>query len=106
MSALARQRVTLTEDGYRWGWLDDEAALDRMLWPVLRSTADLLTSPDLASVRHCASESCDWLFMDMSRGQRRQWCDMRTCGNRAKARRHYERKKRGERSAPTQTGAT
>jgi predicted RNA-binding Zn ribbon-like protein len=101
--ALARLRVTLTEDGYRWGWLEEEEALDRMLWPVLRSAADLLTSSELTSVRQCAAESCDWLFLDMSRAQRRQWCAMKICGNRAKARRHYERKKRVEPSAPAQT---
>ena len=41
----------------------------------------------------CASDSCDWLFLDISRNQMRRWCDMKTCGNRDKARRHYERTK-------------
>jgi len=32
-----------------------------------------------------------WLFLDRSRNRSRRWCDMKTCGNREKARRHYQR---------------
>jgi predicted RNA-binding Zn ribbon-like protein len=62
-----------------------------MLWPVVRSAADLLTSERVVRVRECAAEDCAWLFVDTSRGPRRKWCDMSTCGNRAKARRYYAR---------------
>lgn len=31
---------------------------------------------------------CGWLYVDTSRGGRRRWCSMRTCGNREKAVRH------------------
>ncbi|WP_225772648.1 CGNR zinc finger domain-containing protein [Inquilinus sp. Marseille-Q2685] len=31
---------------------------------------------------------CGWLFVDTSRGGKRRWCSMRTCGNREKASRH------------------
>lgn len=65
-----------------------------MLWPVARSAAELLTSPDAQRVRECALRSCSWLFVDRSRNRRRRWCDMKTCGNRAKARRHYRRKQK------------
>ena len=91
--ALSRQRVLPSARGYGWGWVEDERALDRMLWPVLRSAADLLTSGDLERVRECASQSCAWLFLDRSRNGSRRWCDMSVCGNRAKARRHYQRRK-------------
>ncbi|ADB53553.1 CGNR zinc finger domain-containing protein [Conexibacter woesei] len=37
-------------------------------------------------VRACAR--CGWLFLDSSRGGRRRWCSMSTCGNREKASRH------------------
>lgn len=36
---------------------------------------------------------CGWLFYDRSRGGRRRWCKMATCGNREKASRHYGRRK-------------
>jgi len=42
-------------------------------------------------IRACAAHDCVLHFYDDSRGGRRQWCSMATCGNRAKARRHYER---------------
>ncbi len=76
-----------------WSWMAQHDVLDRMLWPVIRSAADLLTSEELWTVKVCASESCNWLFLDTSKNQSRRWCDMKSCGNRAKVRRHYERKK-------------
>jgi predicted RNA-binding Zn ribbon-like protein len=90
-AAMSRLRVVQTPDGLVWDWQTDGPALDRMLWPVARSAADLLTSDDLDRIRLCASEECDWLFMDMSRNRSRRWCSMSDCGNRAKARRHYQR---------------
>jgi predicted RNA-binding Zn ribbon-like protein len=93
VGALAHARLVSTEHGIEWGWEPLPDALDRMLWPVARSAADLLTSDDLERVTECASDSCGWLFMDMSRNHSRRWCDMSDCGNRAKAKRHYERKR-------------
>jgi predicted RNA-binding Zn ribbon-like protein len=78
---------------FRWHWADASNRLDRLLWPVTRSAAELLTSSEVSLVRECASERCSWMFVDRSRTHRRRWCDMKTCGNRAKARRHYERRK-------------
>ncbi|MDT8070067.1 MAG: ABATE domain-containing protein [Terriglobia bacterium] len=71
--------------------MDEDDALDRPLWPVAVSAADLLTSEDLAMARECASDRCSWLFLDNSRNKSRRWCDMKTCGNREKAKRHYEK---------------
>jgi predicted RNA-binding Zn ribbon-like protein len=63
------------------------------LWHVIRSTADLLVSPELQLLRVCAGRDCGWMFLDRSRSQRRRWCMMRDCGNREKARRYYRRHK-------------
>ena len=77
---------------YVWGWSDDEGRLDRALWPIARSAADLLTSAELLPlVRQCGADDCRWLFLDTSKNRSRQWCSMTACGNREKARRHYER---------------
>jgi predicted RNA-binding Zn ribbon-like protein len=78
---------------FEWDWVSSNVRLNAMLWPVASAAADLLTSDDLAKVRVCASEDCAWLFLDKTRNARRRWCDMTTCGNRVKARRHYERVK-------------
>ncbi len=89
--ALRHQRLVKAPGGFAWGWVDDVDALGRVPWAAIRSAADLLTSADLRRVRRCAGANCDWLFMDMSRNRTRRWCDMKGCGNRAKARRYYER---------------
>ncbi|ALG09615.1 hypothetical protein AOZ06_24345 [Kibdelosporangium phytohabitans] len=39
-------------------------------------------------IRACGR--CGWLFLDSSRGGRRRWCSMSTCGNREKASRHRQ----------------
>lgn len=75
------------------GDLDDPLA---MLWPVVWNTAELLKSPQLKQVRECAGEDCNWLFMDTSKNHSRRWCSMQDCGNRAKARTHYQRARGGD----------
>jgi predicted RNA-binding Zn ribbon-like protein len=99
---LAHARLTQRGGGFEWGWEAGEGALDRVLWVVARSAADLLTSDKLQRVTECASERCGWLFMDLSRNHSRRWCDMNECGNRAKARRHYERTHKGIAASPTE----
>ena len=89
-NALQHARVVSTRRGFRWDW-SDEIALDRIIWPVARSTADLLTSGNLDRVSQCSDAVCGWLFIDTSKNHSRRWCSMGGCGNRAKARRHYER---------------
>jgi predicted RNA-binding Zn ribbon-like protein len=97
--ALSRLRVLPSGESFEWQWVQDSRALDIMLWPVVRSAADLLTSADLRRVRQCARrEGCDWLFVDSSKNQSRRWCSMSTCGSRAKARRYYQRKRAARRA--------
>jgi predicted RNA-binding Zn ribbon-like protein len=91
--AQAHARIVSKGEGFRWDWSGNAGDMDCMLWPVVRSAADLLTSDELDDVRVCASETCNWLFMDTSKNHSRRWCDMKSCGNRAKARRFYGRKK-------------
>jgi predicted RNA-binding Zn ribbon-like protein len=92
-ATLPHRRLVPGPDHFEWGW-SDELPLARVLWPVLPSAAELLTSKELDRVGQCAGESCGWLFLDTSRNRSRRWCEMEHCGNRAKARRHYRRHKR------------
>jgi predicted RNA-binding Zn ribbon-like protein len=71
-----------------------EPAFDTVLWPIVRSAADLLVSDHLPFLRACSSKTCQWLFVDTSKSHRRRWCNMRLCGNRAKVRRFYARQKK------------
>jgi predicted RNA-binding Zn ribbon-like protein len=81
------------DGGFAWEWRDARDALDLPLWVIARSAADLLVSPELPRVRECSGHRCDWLFLDASRNRSRRWCDMANCGNRAKARRNYARRR-------------
>jgi predicted RNA-binding Zn ribbon-like protein len=82
---------------FEWRWVAMDGYLDSVLWPVTRAAVDLLLSDDLKNVRVCASEDCAWLFLDKTKNHGRRWCDMKTCGNRVKARRHYEKALSGRR---------
>jgi predicted RNA-binding Zn ribbon-like protein len=92
--ALGHLRLALNDSRYRLTW-EEDAAMDRMLWPILRSAADLLTSDRLARVRICSAEDCDWLFLDQSKNRSRRWCDMGVCGNRNKVRRFRQARASG-----------
>lgn len=76
---------------YAWSRCDASETLAAPLRPIVRSAAELLVSGELDRVRECHGTSCTWLFLDQSRNRSRRWCSMETCGNRAKARRHYRR---------------
>jgi predicted RNA-binding Zn ribbon-like protein len=90
-AALRQRRVAMRGSAWVWIWAAETSGVDRLLWPIVLAAAELLTSDLRTRVRECAAHGCGWLFLDTSRGQRRRWCTMASCGNRAKARRFYER---------------
>jgi predicted RNA-binding Zn ribbon-like protein len=87
-----RLQLVPTKHGFTWEWTEADH-LEQILWQVVRSVIELLTTPELDRLRECAGVGCGWVFLDMSRNRSRRWCDMEECGNRAKAHRHYKRKK-------------
>ena len=92
VEALTHRRLVQTNGEYRWEWQWNHGnMLDRILWPIAQSAAALLTSPEIRALRICEAPGCAWLFLDQSRNRSRRWCDMKVCGNREKARRHYRR---------------
>jgi len=86
--ALASQSVALADDrtGPKSGTgpVDFEAA-------VALSALALIEPANRRRIRICAN--CAWLFLDRSKNGSRLWCDMTVCGNRRKAKRHYDRKR-------------
>jgi predicted RNA-binding Zn ribbon-like protein len=91
--ARAHERLVASRDGFIWSdAAGDDRALERVLWPVVRSATELLTSDRLSRVGQCPGDECGWMFLDTSRSGRRQWCDMRDCGNVAKVRRFRDRR--------------
>ena len=75
---------------------DDATAFDGIIWPIVQSAVDLLTSDAVGRLKRCGE--CDWLFVDDSKNQSRTWCK-KECGDRVRARRHYRlvRGRQGER---------
>ena len=73
-------------------------ALALLAAPLVEAIAD----GDTDRFRICANDACRWVFEDTSRGGRRRWCDMQSCGNRAKVRRYRSRHRAddGELQAP------
>jgi len=98
--ALRHLRMEHEGDGLEWRWAGSPQDLRQMLWPIVHSAADLLTSDRRARLGQCADDrGCGWLFLDTSKNRSRRWCDMGDCGNRAKARRHYQRSRQREAGA-------
>ncbi|SDS52819.1 Conserved protein containing a Zn-ribbon-like motif, possibly RNA-binding [Friedmanniella luteola] len=78
--------------------LDDEGLhrvgdLDAVLAVLARDCLDLHAHPDRASLHWCADDTCTRPFIDRSRGQRRRWCGMKGCGDRAKAAAYRQRRR-------------
>ena len=93
-AAMKKSRIVKGQKGFYWDMAGNKSELDWILKPVVRSVADLLISEELGRLKKCADPTCGWLFLDISRNRSRRWCDMRDCGNRAKASRFYKKKKR------------
>ena len=92
LEALQHRKLAQRNGDYRWEWQSNENDLSiGILWPVAESAAELLTLGRCPAIRDCRAPDCEWLFLDHSRNRSRRWCDMKSCGNRQKARRHYQR---------------
>lgn len=89
-----RNALDRVDHGFAWRIERAAVCAPTMLAPVLWSAADLLAGSSLTRVRHCANDQCGWLFLDDSKNGTRRWCSMSSCGNRAKAHRHYLRRMR------------
>ena len=83
------RRLELREDGsFAREFVAVGDAFAGLLIPIVESAADALILGELDRVRRCADPRCGRVFQDETKNGRRRWCDMATCGNRAKAARH------------------
>ena len=91
----ARERIELVRapDGASVGHSHVGDALDDALARLADPLVNELAAGNEDRVRICDNETCRWFFYDESRAGRRRWCDMASCGNRAKAARHRARVK-------------
>jgi predicted RNA-binding Zn ribbon-like protein len=95
---LAHRRIHFRDGCFVHEWPEGHDDPASVLWPVLLSAQELLCTDDHSRLGACAPpEGCGWLYYDTSKNRSRRWCSMQTCGNTAKARRHYARKRRRSR---------
>ena len=100
---LAPPELRPTVAGIAVGHRHDGAdALGEALARLADALAEALADGDTSRFRICANDACRWVFEDTSRGGRRRWCDMQSCGNRAKVRRFRSRQRADE--APVEAG--
>lgn len=93
-AAASRRRLVPGSSGesspVRWD-VDQPLPLDHPLLLVASAAAALLTSADARRLRTCGGDDCGWMYVDRSRNGKRRWCEMGTCGTRAKSTRRAER---------------
>jgi predicted RNA-binding Zn ribbon-like protein len=90
--AMSHLELIEHENTFKWRFPPTLRGVNLILWPVARHAAQLLTSDQAARVRECEDDrGCGYLFIDQTKNHSRRWCSMESCGNRAKARRHYSR---------------
>ena len=88
------RRLELRGDGsYARAFVPVGDAFAGLMIPIVESAADAMILGELGRVRRCADSRCPRVFFDRTKNGRRRWCDMATCGNRAKAARHRARRK-------------
>jgi predicted RNA-binding Zn ribbon-like protein len=86
------RRVERRADGtYARTFVPVGDAFAGLMIPIVESAADALILGELPRVRRCADTRCARVFYDSTKNGRRRWCDMATCGNRAKAARHRQK---------------
>ncbi|MBI3569310.1 MAG: CGNR zinc finger domain-containing protein [Gemmatimonadetes bacterium] len=92
-SAGTRRVEPRSDGGFTRNFVTVGDVFAGLLIPIIESAADALVSGELARVRRCADSRCSRVFFDGSRNGKRRWCEMATCGNRAKAARHRRKVK-------------
>jgi predicted RNA-binding Zn ribbon-like protein len=90
--AMAHLQLAPNGNSFEWQLPSNIVDINLILWPVAHAAGVLLTSDKASRIRQCEDDrGCGYLFLDTTKNHSRRWCSMESCGNRAKARRHYSR---------------
>jgi predicted RNA-binding Zn ribbon-like protein len=90
-SAGIRRLEAHVDGSFTRAFVPEGDAFAGLMIPLVESAADALIQAELPRVRRCADPRCGRVFYDVTKNGARRWCDMATCGNRAKAARHRAR---------------
>ena len=66
----------------------DFEGIDQIVGAIAWAAVDLFRGDELSRLKQCPPDDCQWLFIDRTKNLSRRWCDMATCGNRAKKHAH------------------
>src|SRR5262245_10126006 len=91
--SLRCAEMKMRDGAYIWTWDARRKVLAAILGPITLSGLTLLMEKELSRTKRCAGMECGWLFLDTTKNNRRRWCEMRVCGNRAKVRAARTRQK-------------
>jgi predicted RNA-binding Zn ribbon-like protein len=86
----AAYRASIAGGGIEWTL---EVAADRALATRAVLSWDTLRRTSPGRLRPCQNPDCALFLIDHSKPNTARWCSMAVCGNRMKARRHYERRR-------------
>ena len=100
--ALGARQIVGTTSGFVWRWHTTNTVLEKILWLVSESAAELLIDGDLSRLRQCNGDDCGWIFEDTTRNHSRHWCDKGDCGNRHRVRRFRMKQRRASLRIRTQ----
>jgi len=84
--AFSNLELTQSDNRFVLDWKEENFGLESVLWPIIKSFAELITTDEPNRIKQCSN--CGYLFLDSSKNKSRRWCSMEICGNRVKARRH------------------
>ena len=91
LEARRPTRLELDGSALRIGHRHADTPVDDALALIAEAIVEELATGRPERLRVCANDRCRWAFFDSSPTGRRRWCDMRSCGNQAKAARYRAR---------------
>ncbi len=92
---LSRAALVADERACRWAWSVEVAPVEAAVGPIALAAVGLFTEGDFARIKRCDGHACGWLFCDTTKNNRRGWCELEVCGNRAKQKRLAARRRAG-----------
>jgi predicted RNA-binding Zn ribbon-like protein len=93
VSFLRRSVLASLPGACQWRWSVGSAPIEAALGPLALAAVRLFTDGDFHRIKQCGGHACGWLFYDTTKNNRRRWCEMEVCGNRAKQRRLAARRR-------------
>jgi predicted RNA-binding Zn ribbon-like protein len=91
---VAKAELAPSVASCRWTWSIPASPVEGALGPIALAAVRLFTEGDFHRIRECGGHACGWLFYDRSKNNRRRWCEMEVCGNRAKQKRLAARRRK------------